>query len=128
MQLTQIHLAELAKACADRLRSPEPFREWLESRPAGEVGKSGTPCGCPIARFLQESGLFPFLLENLPQIRLTISKHLLHLYTPEISTDHHLPRWAVEFVYMADNAGPRSGAISKGDALKFLAHAVGVTS
>lgn len=128
MQLTHEHLTQLAKACADRLRSPEPFREWLEMRAPGEVGKSGTPCGCPIARFLQETGLFPFLLANVPRIRLTISKQLLHLYTDEVSTDHHLPRWAIEFVYMVDNAGPRSEAISKQTALRFLAHSVGVTA
>lgn len=128
MQLTQEHLAGIAKACVDRLRSPEPFHEWLEMSPPGEVGKSGAPCNCPLARFILETGMFPFLLANVPGIRITVSATALVIYTPELQQSHALPPWALEFVRMVDNEGPRSTAISKAFALKVWAHSVGVTS
>jgi len=72
----------------------DKFREWLESKPEGEIVGRQQACGrCPIAEYLND--LFP--LQESSWIVTT------HSYYPRRSLSAKwLPKWATEFILEID--------------------------
>lgn len=93
------------------------FRRWLESRPRTEVvGRGFRNEECPLAEYLTERFACP----------VDVSNDVVGIWFPPSEggrTDLGLPLWAKRFVTAVDEAHPRGGQMTAGEALGALARA-----
>lgn len=86
------------------------FRRWLEGKKPNEVvGYRNDPLSCPLAFYLQGSGL--------PQAQVG---RVAYWTTSDDLGEIPMPDWATEFVLFVDRTDSRLGPITAADALRAL--------
>jgi len=102
--------------------SKEEFRDWLRNHPDRIVGRSGTSCDCPLARFITRRGS--------PYEHAVVSLHGTRVAMPNVDPsgstfvwkDFSLEPWQQTFIRIVDGSSTTERRISPDDALRMLEH------
>ncbi|MGB3203726.1 MAG: hypothetical protein WBB28_01920 [Crinalium sp.] len=101
--MPSLNQLEAQKSLVDLLRSPDAFIEWVNSFPGdSQVGLAYSSCGCPVAKFLKDSKLGEFKIQEAEVYPRSVT---VWVNGREPVTICDLPRWLQETIVAIDNYG-----------------------